>query len=124
MRTISVNRNALFFLILPVWLVSLPCVAQDSTKKKANYSLDLYIGGGVGRYVAPLTLGAPGVENKQYMNPVGTFRIMWQTDHRLALGLESGFISWYSYDVKHDTVSANVKLTSIPLLITWSMPVI
>jgi len=99
-------------------------VAQDSTKKKANYSLDLYIGGGVGRYVAPLTLGAPGVENKQYMNPVGTFRIMWQTDHRLALGLESGFISWYSYDVKHDTVSANVKLTSIPLLITWSMPVI
>jgi len=124
MRTISINKKALFLLILPLWLGSLQCVAQDSSRKKANYSLDLYLGAGASRYVASLALAAPGVENKQYTHPAGTFRVMWQTDHRLALGLESGFISWYSYDVKHDTVSANVKLTSIPLLITWSMPVI
>jgi hypothetical protein len=101
------------------------CIGQqkDSTKKKAGYSLYLYAGGGVSQYVSSLEPQAQGVTNKQLVKPIGTFRVMWQTDHRLGLGIESGIMTWYSYEAKHDSVTAKVKLTSIPILVTWSMQI-
>ena len=125
MRIIYDHKKSVIFLVLLGLLFGENCMAQakDSTKKKSGYSLFIYAGGGVSRYMATLEPQAEGVTNKQLVKPVGTFRIMWQTDHRLALGIESGMITWYSYESKHGTVDAKIKLTSIPILATWSMPV-
>ena len=96
---------------------------EDNAKKKSGYSLVLYAGGGLSQYTAPLDPKIPGVTNKNLIKPIGTFRLMWQTDHRLSLGLESGFMNWYSYEIKHDTVSAKINVTSIPILATFGMPI-
>jgi len=125
MLTIHDHKKLLSFLFLiTVCLFSEKTIGQEqySSKKKANYSLYLYAGGGVSRYVTSFP-ATPGIESRGLIKPIGCFRIMWQTDHRLALGIETGFITWYSYDAKHDTVTGKLKLTSIPLLITWSMPI-
>ena len=112
-----------FFFAFVALAVGMAAVGQDSmaTKKKRNYSLDLYVGGGVSYYAAPLKPAVEGVENKKLVFPIGTFRLMWQPDHRLGLGIESGYVNFYSYEVKHDTVSAKIKLTAIPVLVMWSM---
>ena len=119
------KKVLVFFFVFTGLLLSENSIAQgkDSTKKKSGYSLYIYAGGGVSRYMATLEPRAEGVTNKQLVKPIGTFRVMWQTDHRLALGIESGMVTWYSYESKHNNVDAKVKLTSIPILATWSMPI-
>ena len=102
----------------------LQVVAQEKdSSKRSGYSLVLYAGGGVSQYMATIDPNIPGVTNKSLVKPIGTLRLMWQTDHRLSLGLESGFMNWYSYEVKHDSVSAKINVTSIPILATFGMPV-
>ena len=124
MRTIFDNKKILFF-VITVFLVTAKSISQetDSTKRKANYSLVLYAGGGVSQYLAALEPAIPGVENKQLVHPAATFRVMWQPDHLLSLGIESGYVTWFSYESNHDTVAAKIAMSSIPLLITWSMPI-
>jgi hypothetical protein len=104
---------------------TLNCIAQssDTTKHRSNYSLQLYVGGGVSNYFASLSPQIPGVENKKLVHPAATFRVMWQPDHLLSLGLESGYVTWYSYESNHDTVAAKIVLSSVPVLVTFSMPI-
>jgi hypothetical protein len=110
-------------LLFSVLVIGEKASCQDSStaKKKRNYSLDLYVGGGIAYYAAPLNPPLDGVDNKKLVNPIGTFRLMWQPDHRLGLGIESGYVTWYSYEVNHDTIKAKIRLTSIPVLVMWSM---
>ena len=124
MRTIFDNKKILF-IVITCCLVTMRGISQkaDSAKQKANYSLVLYAGGGASQYLASLEPSIPGVENKQLLHPAATFRVMWQPDHLLSLGIESGYVTWFSYESNHDTVAAKIAMSSIPLLITWSMPI-
>src|SRR3982751_2532786 len=124
MRIISNNKKIIYLLFVACFF-SARCISQegDSVKHKAGYSLYLYGGGGVSNYFASLEPAIPGVENKKTVHPAATFRVMWQPDHLLSLGLESGYVTWYSYESNHDTVAAKIVLSSIPLLVTWSMPI-
>jgi hypothetical protein len=82
-----------------------------------------YVGGGFSRF-AGVAGTPPGFNRSINKNgPVGTFRIMWHPDHRLRFGIESGWTSFYSYEVRGGTNSAKVHLTGIPLLMVFSMPV-
>src|SRR5688572_5946087 len=120
MRIIYDHKKLFLFFFFTALLTGEQCSGQeeDSSQKKAGYSLYLYAGGGISRYTASLEPPIAGVTNKQLVKPIGCLRIMWQTDHRLGLGLESGWVTWYSYESKHDSVAATIQLTSIPLLVT------
>jgi hypothetical protein len=48
---------------------------------------------------------------------------MWHPGYRLNLGLQSGFTNFYSYDVKNNNVDGKLKLSAVPILVVWSMPV-
>jgi hypothetical protein len=91
--------------------------------KAGEYSLVVYAGGGMSIYAT--TPGVPDqVETKQTTVGVsGTIRLMWQPDHLLRLGIESGQIPFYSYTINDKNYSGELKLSAVPLLLEWSMPI-
>ena len=59
------------------------------------YSVNTEFGVGYGRFISDLDLNGL---NKNGYNL--TFRILWQPEHFLSIGLESGYLKLYSYEEK------------------------
>ncbi len=89
---------------------------------RGEYSLVLYASGGLGYYGSKS--GTPDYlrPSVSRFNPVGTLRIMWHPDHLLKAGLETGYITFYSYKLK-DSIGkeGKISLNAIPVLLEWSM---
>ena len=90
--------------------------AQD--QKANNWS----VGAGVGwfRYINTLDIGA----NLAKVNHLGyTFTFMWEPEHRLALGLESGYYTIYSMERAPSASGpgGSAKLSAIPLMLSFRM---
>lgn len=84
-------------------------------QKPYNWS----VGGGLGwfHYINTLDRGADLAKT----NHVGyTFRFMWEPEHRLAIGLESGYYTVYSIERPQGTA----KLSAIPLLVSFRIRVL
>ncbi|MEO5683953.1 MAG: hypothetical protein ABIQ88_15030 [Chitinophagaceae bacterium] len=111
-----------------------PLCAQDTTvvltkdsievnvQQKGQYAFILYAGGGWFSYVG--SIGSAGVVNNTDItrsHPIGTFRIMWHPDHRLRIGIETGYTNFYTYRVQNGNTTGKVNLTGIPILVVWSM---
>jgi len=109
--------RALFLLIMVCTLVGPEAFGQD--KKPNNWS----VGGGIGwfHYVNTLEIGAGQVKPNQ----VGyTFRFMWEPEHRLSMGVESGYYTLYAIDKKATTASpleGQASLTAIPIMLSLRM---
>lgn len=95
-----------------------------SNKEQAGeYSLVLYTGGGISYYTSK-----PGVPEfidtkTSRVKICETIRIMWHPDHLLRLGIETGYIPFYSYTIIDNNLSGDLKFSAIPILLEWSMPV-
>jgi hypothetical protein len=107
--------------------VHFPSAAQDKartgdTEKNGLYSLNVFAGGGVSFYLT--NPGTPYGLNSQVSvsHPIGTLRIMWYPDHLLRIGVETGITNFYSYKFQ-DSLSGNVIVQSVPLILVFSMPV-
>lgn len=103
--------------------------AQDVIKadlpEKRNKSFQLTVGGGVSHYIATINTDPLGIEtNVVRTGPAATIRAMWQPQFRLRVGIETGFTNFYSYSLKNGGTNGEVQLSAIPILITWSMPVV
>lgn len=104
-------RRALFVILLSHAFSA--ALAQEA--KPNNWS----IGAGVGwfHYINTLDIGADLAKT----NHVGyTFRFMWEPEHRVALGLESGYYTVYSIERPQGTA----KLSAIPLLLSFRIRVL
>ncbi|HEX8357683.1 MAG TPA: hypothetical protein VF610_09735, partial [Segetibacter sp.] len=96
------QNNKCFFLVF-LFVVATKCgysQQQESSADEARgkkYSLLLYLSGGAGYF--PSNSGAPTYlqPKRTRINPVLTARVMWKPDHRLKAGLETGFVTFYSY---------------------------
>lgn len=119
------KSKSIFFFLLST-CVCAKSFAQDknftSLPTRGEYSLVLYAGGGAGYYGS--SSGAPAYLQPKVSkwNPVGTVRIMWHPDHLLKFGVESGYLTFYSYTLK-DTAgkTGKISLDAIPVLLEWSM---
>jgi hypothetical protein len=99
-------------------------VKADTLAKRKQY-LVLQVGGGVSTYVSSINIQPielPGSIQKTTGN--ATVRLMWYPHYRLRLGLESGFTSFYSYQVKNGNTPGKVSLNAIPILAVWSMQIV
>ena len=122
-------RNSKYIILLfAAFFFVLIVRAQDDEKfssrptGRGEYSLVLYLGGGMGYYAS--TNGAPAYLQPvvSRWNPVGTVRVMWHPDHLLKAGLETGNISFYSYSLKDSAGNAGkISLQATPILLEWSM---
>jgi hypothetical protein len=96
-------------------VLALPVLGFGQEAKPNNWS----VGAGVGwfHYINTLDVGADLANT----NHVGyTFRFMWEPEHRLAMGLESGYYTVYSIERPAGTA----KLSAIPLLLSFRIRVL
>lgn len=112
------------------FMLTTPARAQaltDSTTQRTHakrFALVMYVGGGLSVYSAPLGIPASLGQRKIYRLGVpATLRVLWQTDHRLRLGIESGWTTMYAYRGQSPTAPARVYVSAVPALVVWSMPV-
>ncbi len=97
--------------------------ADTLVPKKSEFALVAYAGAGLSYYLQYIGTPAGAYAHVNRVFPDATLRIMWHPDHRLRLGVETGFAAFYSYKfVDKDGNKASLLLTGIPMLVVWSMP--
>ncbi|MBZ5856122.1 outer membrane beta-barrel protein [Flavihumibacter profundi] len=123
------SKNNLYCIswIVLLQFIHVPSMAQDKSGieaegKRGIYSLNVFAGGGVSFYLA--NPGTPSDVKSQVsrIHPTGTLRVMWYPDHLLKVGLETGITNFYSYKIQ-DSISGNVVVQAVPLLLVFSMPI-
>ncbi len=90
----------------------------------SNSDLVLTLAGGLARYVMPHE--APFEIDRN--GAVFSARLLWHPDHRLCMGVESGWTRFYTYDrtaVETDfgVTDASLSLSAIPALAVFSMEI-
>jgi hypothetical protein len=88
-----------------------------------DFAVVLTLGGGYSHYIQPYDL--PIAINRSGLT--GSARLMWHPDHRLRVGLESGWSAFYHYALEDVETSfgytdASLSLSAVPLLVIFSMP--
>lgn len=101
-----------------------PIQMPDSiASKRGPYTIVVTAGGGLSYYATHL--GVPNAIEQTHLSRFGvpgSLRAMWYPDHRLRLGIETGWTTMYSYrgQVANDPV--HVYVSAIPVLLVFSMP--
>jgi hypothetical protein len=122
-------NNKMLLLSLLLLFASIKSFSQNDevtseTGRNKKYSFILYLSGGAGYF--PSNGGAPGFLKPKLarINPVTTARIMWKPDHRLKAGFESGYMTFYSYELTDANGNkGRISLDAIPLLLEFSVSV-
>ncbi|RYF68181.1 MAG: hypothetical protein EOO39_19885, partial [Cytophagaceae bacterium] len=101
-------------------------IKPDSTRpNRGPFRLLVYASTGTSIYSAPVR--TPGSLTDERLNRFGapiSLRVMWQTDHRLRLGVETGFVGMYNYSGRANDQTAQVRVSAIPILAVFSMSVV
>ena len=127
-KSMSAYTSILFrtscLLMLATTAFAQATTSADSTgQKRGPYALVLSVGGGLSYYSTHL--GVPASLEQTSVSRFGvplTLRAMWFPDHRLRIGLESGWTTMYSYKGSVGNDRANVYVSAVPILLVFSMP--
>ncbi len=116
----------LFFLLHLTWLNAHSQNDQVSLQGKpaSRNSLDLYISGGFGYY--PSSEGTPAYLQPKVsrINAVTTVRVFWQPNHLLKMGLETGTMTFYNYELTDSAGNkGRIALKATPVLLEFGMTV-
>lgn len=103
-------------------------IVPDSIDTKKNtrrgpYRIVATAGSGLSYYSTHILI--PDALEQSHLSRFGvpaSFRLMWYPDHRLRVGLESGWIPMYNYRGQIAGESARVNISVIPVLVVFSMP--
>jgi hypothetical protein len=94
-------------------------IAQETKVKKI---ITITAGGGISFYCNKPGLPLHIDTDVNRFSPSASVRVMLHPGHHLRFGLESGYCKLYSYTFSQSDIKGSVRITSIPLLIVWSMP--
>lgn len=106
-------------MVILLIMTSLSLSGQNEVRSRA---LKLTLGGGYGYYFNTFT----NVLDEDVINSRPSFygKLMWQPEHRLRIGFESGYYEIYS-TTRIETVNKSLKLTTslnvIPLFLSFAM---
>ncbi len=112
-------------LLLQVTAGNAQDINTNDEKGKRLHALVLEAGTGISTYISGI--GKPPVGllgDIAKTNMASTLRVMWHPNHKLRLGLETGFTNFYRYKVVNGTSSGKLSLNAVPVLIMWSMPIV
>ena len=128
------NKHMRRYLYILLWFVGLlttgltasgqQSVQVDSINaKRGPYTIVVSAGGGLSYYSTHL--GIPNTLEQAHLSRFGvpgSLRLMWYPDHRLRMGLETGWTTMYSYRGLVANESAHVYVSTVPVLLVFSMP--
>ncbi|HMK39588.1 MAG TPA: outer membrane beta-barrel protein [Bacteroidota bacterium] len=102
-------------------IVALVALAAGSAySQESVYRVVAYVGGGASLYTASAGTPAGLSTDVSKFGPAATVRLMWEPDHLLGVGLESGWTKLYSYTIAGPT-SGTMYHSQVPLFVVWSM---
>lgn len=121
------NLKTILIILLSI-LTGMTCYCQEEFTSlpsgRGQYALVAYISEGPGFFAS--RKGTPDYLHPapSKINPVSTIRILWFPDHLLKAGLESGYMTFYSYGISDSAGNkGTIALDAVPLLLEWSMSV-
>jgi len=101
------------------------CLSQSySQSDDSEYAVTAYINAGYSRFISELD------DNDLNKNGFsGTIRLMWEPEHLLSIGLESGFVRLYNFNTQTsigdgNTYTVKSELNAVPILSVFSMKII
>jgi hypothetical protein len=102
--------------------ISFGLMAQPKEGRSASFS----VSGGVGmvHYINTLKVGANSIDED---HGCFSFRVMWEPEHRLSLGVESGYYTFYNLSKTATTsnpLTGESSLSIVPILINLRMRVV
>ena len=115
----------LFSFLIPLISFSqeVPEEVFDGPSPKQEFALVAYAGFGLSHYYSEPGSPAFTDASVKLSNPIGTLRILWHPDHRLRVGIESGFTTFYSYELTGNGNRGLLEYSAIPLLLEFSMTI-
>jgi hypothetical protein len=100
------------------------CLSEKYAQtNESEYAVTAYINAGYSRYISELDYQDL---NKNGFS--GTVRLMWEPEHLLSLGIESGYVQLYDFNTQRtvqDTITFNgsSELTAVPILAIYSLEI-
>ena len=98
------------------------CLSQSYAQTDDfEYAVTAYINAGYSRFISELDY-----EDLNKNGFSGTIRLMWEPEHLLSIGLESGYLQLYDITTQityEDTITFNgsSELTAVPIIAVYSM---
>lgn len=112
-----------FFIVLMCFLEHF-CVAQNTwnTRDSVARGVSIYVSTGVSHYINTLQLDPSRVGLKQNFS-CSSFKFMWEPEHRLSLGVETGYYKVYEVQLVEGKDINTASLNVIPILFCVQMRV-
>jgi hypothetical protein len=113
-----------YWLVLCCFWSGFYSFAQNSdTLKTSDYSLIVHTGAGLSYYSTHAGVPADVESKVRRLGMAYTIRMLWQPDHKVSVGIESGYAGFYSYTIDGST-EGKLSVSAIPLVVEFSMPVL
>jgi hypothetical protein len=103
-----------------ICLCSVNAIAQSNKPETKTYRYSIYGGVGPNIYFNNLVIGADYVNELNYSF---SGKLMWEPEHLLSLGIESGYIRLYTLDFG-DQSSATIVNSAIPIHLVVTMKIL
>lgn len=116
------NRIKVNIVFTSLIIILAACLSQSySQADDSDYAVTAYINAGYSRFISELDF-----KDLNKNGFTGTIRIMWEPEHLLSIGIESGYLQLYDISTQltiQDTITFNgsSELTAVPILAVFSM---
>ena len=110
-----------FFIVLMCFLEHF-CVAQNTwnTRDSVARGVSIYVSTGISHYINTLQLDPSRVGLKQNFS-CSSFKFMWEPEHRLSMGVETGYYKVYEVQLAEGKDINTASLNVIPILFCVQM---
>ena len=116
------NRIKVNIVLSTLMIALAACLSQSySQTDDSEYAVTAYINAGYSRFISELDIKDL---NKNGFS--GTIRLMWEPEHLLSIGIESGYLQLYNINTQRiiqDTITfdGSSELTAVPIITVFSM---
>src|SRR3954466_1517189 len=111
--------KALLLLFCSFILLQRPSLAQnqpDSQSYKTERAVVIYAGGGISFFTGTVGTPAGFQASVQKQQGIGSLRLMYHPGHLLHVGLETGWVRFYSYTINNNGKQGATSTDATPIL--------
>jgi len=116
------NRIKVNIVLMTLIISFTACLSQSFAQTDdSEYAVTAYINAGYSRFISELDY-----EDLNKSGFSGTIRLMWEPEHLLSIGIESGYLQLYDISTQityQDTITFNgsSELSAVPIIGVYSM---